>query len=88
MKTFILKMTAYHYLERNHHVCINEAGDYMNNRNSRVRYYIALDKDKRVWMYHQFVKERNDFGEFVIDGKKSYCIIHAGFDQVSKFNYN
>ena len=88
MRHFVLKMPAYQFLERNHYVCINESGDYMNNRNSRVRYYIFLDPEKQVWVYQRFTNVRNEFREFIKDEKKSYCIIHAGFNQVSKFNYD
>ena len=87
MRHFVLKMQAYHFLERNHYVCINESGDYMNNRNSRVRYFIFLDEEKKVWVYQKFTKEKNEFNEYIKDPKISYCIVHAGFDQLSKFNY-
>lgn len=86
MKTFILKMTAYHYLEKNHYVSISEAGDMVTNRNSRVRYYVDLDKKCQHWIYFNYSKRRDKYGDFNVEGSPGNCLIRAGFDRVSKYN--
>ena len=87
MKRFVLKMPAYHFLERNHYVSITEAGDLVTNTNSRVRYYITLDKKRLVWIYYRYLNCRNDFYEFELSSKHNLCSVFAGFSQVSSFNY-
>ena len=87
MRTFVLKMPAYHFLERNQYVSISEAGDLVTNTNSRVRYYIVLDKEKRHWIYYSYKNKKNEFYEFELNETMHLCAVHAGFDQVSKFNY-
>ena len=87
MRIFVLKMPAYHFLERNQYVSISETGDLVSKSNSRVRYFIKLNRDKNHWVYYRFCKEKNEFYEFIIDFSKSHlCLVHAGFIQVSKYN--
>ena len=80
-------MPAYHFLERNQYVSISEAGDLVTNTNSRVRYYIVLDKEKQHWIYYCYSAKKNEFYEFELNETAHLCAIHAGFEQVSKFNY-
>ena len=86
MKRFVLKMPAYHFLERNHYVSISESGDRVQNTNTRVRYFIALDKESQKWKYCDYLKNRNEFYEFILSDTYRFCGVFAGFDQVSRFN--
>lgn len=86
MKEFILKMPAYHFLEKNHHVCISESGDMVTERNSRVRYYIVLNEKIHHWTYYRFTNKRDKYGDFTLIEPSSICRVYAGFDQVGKFN--
>ena len=54
MRTFVLKMPAYHFLEKNHHVSISESGDMVTCRNARVRYFIELDNKTQHWIFYEY----------------------------------
>ena len=51
MKIFILDRKAYHTLENIHHISISESGYSVQSHDSRVRYFIALDKNEEHWIY-------------------------------------
>ena len=88
MKRFVLKMPAYHFLEKNHHVCISESGDMVTSRNSRVRYYIVLDQKTKHWIYYSFSAKRDFYGDFTLIEPPGKCRVDAGFEQVGKYNRN
>ena len=88
MKIFILDRKAYHTLENIHHISISESGHSVQSHDSRVRYFITLDKNEEHWIYYRYERKRNDVGDFILNKKPARCAIHAGFDQVSKFNHN
>ena len=79
-------MPAYHFLEKNHHVSISESGDMVTCRNSRVRYYIELDKVSKHWIFYEYTTNRDFYGDFTLCKTPGNCLIRAGFDQVSKYN--
>ena len=54
---------------------------------SRVRYYIFLDEKRSHWVYQKYIHKRNSVGDFTKDKKISLCVIHANFDQITKYNY-
>jgi len=88
MRSFVLKIQAYHFLEKNHHVCITESGDMVTSRNRRVCYYIVLDEKIKHWIYYSFSEKRDFYGDFVLIEPPGKCRVYAGFDQVSKFNHH
>ena len=87
MKIFVLDRKAYHTLENIHHISISESGHSVQTHDSRVRYFITLDEKEEHWIYYRYKKERNELGDFSLSEKYAKCAIHAGFDQVCKYNH-
>ena len=87
MKIFSLDRKAYHLLEKIHHVSISESGHSVQPHDSRVRYYIFLDEKRSHWVYQKYIHKRNSVGDVTKDKKISLCVIHANFDQITKYNY-
>ena len=87
MRKFILKMPAYHFLERNHYASISESGDLVTNTNSRVRYFITLDKSINHWIYYSYSNNKNEFYEYELKENSHLCAVYPGFEQAAKFNY-
>ena len=87
MKIFTLDRKAYHLLEKIHHVSISESGHSVQPHDSRVRYYIFLDEKRSHWAYQKYIHKRGPVGDYIREEKTSLCVIHANFDQITKYNY-
>ena len=87
MKIFTLDRKAYHLLEKIHHVSISESGHSVQPHDTRVRYYIFLDEKRSHWVYQKYIPKRSPVGDYLREDKISLCVIHANFDQITKYNY-
>lgn len=87
MKIFKLDKKAYHSLENRYEIMISESGHIVQAHDSRVRYHIKLDEKIHHWVYCRFTKTRDEFRDFIKEGKYYKCMVHAAFDQVSSYNW-
>ncbi len=86
MKIFKLSKKAYHSLENRHEINISEYGILVPQYDSRVAYHIKLDEDNEIWVYCTYTDKRDDMRDFIRTNNYVSCLIHADFDQVTKFN--
>ena len=87
MKIFRLDKKAYHSLENRFEINISESGHLVQKNDSRIAYHIKLDERREVWVYCRYTKKRDEFRDFIKTNKYARCIVHAAFEQVSKFNH-
>ena len=86
MKHFTLDKAAYHRLENAMRVSVSETGHIAQDTVSRVRYFIKLDSARNTWVYCHYLRKRDHYGLFVIDGIFAMCRVYPGFSRVSEFN--
>lgn len=86
MRQFSLDRAAYHRLENAMKVSISETGHIAQDTDTRVRYFIKLDEERKTWVYCRYLRKRDKYGLFVIDGNYAICRVYPDFPRVSEFN--